>query len=120
MKGYIDLVLRFEQRFYVVDWKSNWLGNRSEDYGPGALAREMSENFYALQYHLYTVALHQYLSLRQPAYDYEKHFGGVFYLFLRGIDPARPELGVYRDRPSPELIRRLSERLLANRQGAVA
>jgi len=113
IKGYIDLVCRFGDRFYIVDWKSNWLGNCLEDYGPSALGREMGEKFYTLQYLLYCVALHQYLSLRQPGYEYEKHFGGVFYLFVRGIDPARPELGVYRDLPAPQMVRHLTQLLSA-------
>jgi exodeoxyribonuclease V beta subunit len=120
VKGFIDLVLRFDGRFYIVDWKSNWLGNRAEDYGPVAMAREMSEHFYPLQYHLYTVALHQYLALRLPDYKYENHFGGVCYLFVRGIDPARPELGVHRDRPPAALIERLSGLLLARSEEAPA
>jgi exodeoxyribonuclease V beta subunit len=118
VKGFIDLVFRFDGRFYIVDWKSNWLGHRAEEYGPSALAREMAGHFYPLQYHLYTVALHQYLALRLPEYEYEKHFGGVFYLFIRGIDPARPELGVYRDRPPAQLIGKLSGLLLPRREGA--
>ena len=71
----------------------------------------MSAKYYQLQYLLYTVALHQYLALRLPSYDYERHFGGVLYLFIRGIDPSRPELGVYRDRPSQALIEQLSRAL---------
>ena len=120
VKGFIDLVFRFDGRFYIVDWKSNWLGNRTEDYGPAALAREMEEHFYPLQYHLYAVALHQYLALRLPDYDYEKHFGGVIYLFIRGMDPARPELGVHRDRPPAALIEKLSGLLLAGKEEAPA
>jgi exodeoxyribonuclease V beta subunit len=120
VKGFIDLVFRFDGRFYIVDWKSNWLGGRPEDYGRAAVMDEMAEHFYPLQYHLYTVALHQYLALRLPDYDYEKHFGGVFYLFVRGMDPARPELGVHRDRPSAELIEKLSGRRLAGKEGALA
>jgi len=119
VKGFIDLVFRFEGRFYIVDWKSNWLGHRAEDYGPSALAREMAGHLYSLQYHLYTVALHQYLALRLPGYDYEKHFGSVFYLFIRGIDPARSELGVYRDRPPAKLVEALSGLLLPRREGAL-
>ena len=111
LKGFIDLVFRFEDRFYIVDWKSNWLGNRVEDYHRAAMEREMSAKYYQLQYLLYTVALHQYLALRLPGYDYERHFGGVLYLFIRGIDPSRPELGVYRDRPSQALIEQLSRAL---------
>ena len=120
IKGFIDLVFRFDGRFYIVDWKSNWLGNRAEDYDPVRMAQEMSEKLYPLQYHLYAVALHQYLALRLPGYDYEQHFGGVFYLFIRGIDSARPELGVHRDRPASKLIEKLSELLLPDREGTEA
>jgi exodeoxyribonuclease V beta subunit len=113
MKGFIDMVFRFEERYYLVDWKSNFLGPRVEDYGPESLARAMDENTYTLQYHLYTLALHQYLKLRVPEYAYESHFGGVFYVFLRGVDPAKgPEFGIYRDRPRRDLIEALTEELV--------
>jgi exodeoxyribonuclease V beta subunit len=108
VKGFIDLVVQFDGRFYILDWKSNWLGNRVENYDRPALARAMTESFYTLQYHLYVVALHRYLALRVPGYDYARHFGGVRYVFLRGLDPARPELGVFADRPDATLIESLS------------
>jgi exodeoxyribonuclease V beta subunit len=108
LKGFIDLVFRFEEKFYLVDWKSNWLGNRMEDYSPDAIKDEMRRQYYFVQYHLYTVALHKYLALRVPGYDYDRHFGGVVYLFLRGLDPARPEFGAYRDRPSRSAVNQLS------------
>jgi exodeoxyribonuclease V beta subunit len=114
--GFIDLVFQFEERFYIVDWKSNWLGNRIEDYGPEALTRAMAERLYPLQYHLYTLAVHRYLKLRLPGYDYDKHYGGVRYLFLRGLDPARPAFGVFSDRPDRALIERLDAELLENPQ----
>jgi exodeoxyribonuclease V beta subunit len=117
VQGFIDLVFRLNETFYVVDWKSNWLGNRVEDYHQEAMRREMNERLYPLQYHLYTVALHQHLGTRLRGYEYEKHFGGVFYLFVRGIDPMRPELGVFHDRPSAKRIGSLSERLLAKLGG---
>ena len=120
LQGFIDLVFEFEGRFYVVDWKSNWLGNRTEDYHHDALQREMNERHYLLQYRLYTLALHRYLELRLPGYDYEQHIGGVFYLFVRGIDLTRPEFGVFRDRPSAELIENLSERLIGRSEGVIA
>jgi exodeoxyribonuclease V beta subunit len=72
----------------------------------------MSGRLYVLQYHLYVVALDRWLRLRVPGYDYARDFGGVYYLFLRGIDPARPDLGVFRDRPEPELVRALGAVLL--------
>ena len=108
LKGFIDLVFRFEDRFYIVDWKSNWLGNRLEDYSPDAMKDEMRRQHYFVQYHLYTVALHKYLALRLPGYDYEQHFGGVIYLFLRGLDPAHPERGAFRDRPARNAVEQLS------------
>lgn len=108
LKGFIDLVFRFEEKFYLVDWKSNWLGNRLEDYSQAALREEMQRQHYFVQYHLYTVALHKYLALRLPGYDYDRHFGGVIYLFLRGLDPARPEFGAFRDRPTRRVVDQLS------------
>ncbi|MBW1909949.1 MAG: exodeoxyribonuclease V subunit beta [Deltaproteobacteria bacterium] len=113
MKGFIDLVFRFQDRFYLVDWKSNHLGNRVEDYGLKALLPVMENEFYILQYHIYTLALDQYLRMRLPGYCYEDHFGGVFYVFLRGVDPEKgSDYGIYRDLPSPELIGALREALL--------
>jgi exodeoxyribonuclease V beta subunit len=111
LKGFIDLVFRFEDRFYLVDWKSNWLGNRVEDYGPAALAGEIRRRHYYFQYQLYTAALDRYLRLRLPGYRYEQHFGGVYYLFLRGIDPARPGFGIHRDRLEEPFVRRLNKLL---------
>ena len=114
MKGFMDLVFQYQGRFYLVDWKSNLLGHRVPDYGPEAMAAEMGEQFYILQYHLYVIALSQYLKMRIPNYDYDRHFGGVFYIFLRGVDPeSGPEYGVYRDRPKRELIDTLCETLIA-------
>jgi exodeoxyribonuclease V beta subunit len=114
MKGFIDLVFLQEGRFYLVDWKSNFLGPRVEDYDSPALQAEMDENFYALQYHLYVLALHQYLRMRLPDYAYEKHFGGVFYIFLRGVDPeSGPEFGIFRALPGKKLIEGLAKGLIA-------
>lgn len=114
MKGFIDLIFEFEGRFYLLDWKSNYLGAEPEAYGQQALRAVMAREFYLLQYHLYTVALHRYLSFRLPGYRYQTDFGGVFYLFLRGIDPRYGAgFGVYYDRPSEALILDLSHCLHA-------
>jgi len=113
MKGYIDMVFHEKGRYYLVDWKSNLLGTRVEDYSKDALNTVMSNDFYILQYHLYTLALYQYLRIRLPGFDYEKDFGGVFYIFIRGIDPdCGPEFGIYKDFPSPELIHALARALI--------
>ena len=113
MKGFMDLVFQWHDRFYLVDWKSNFLGDRIEDYGQESLELAMKKEFYVLQYHIYTLALDQYLNLRLPNYSYKKHFGGVFYIFLRGVDPkSGPDYGIYRDLPSPELIAALRKELI--------
>jgi len=113
MKGFIDLVFETNGRFYIVDWKSNYLGNDIKKYGQSSLQEAMIEHFYLLQYHIYTVALHLYLKLRKPDYDYGQHFGGVFYFFLRGIDPIRgSQFGVFYDRPSEQIISRLTAKLV--------
>ena len=113
MKGFIDLVFKWRGRFYLIDWKSNFLGSRMEDYETSRLALIMEKEFYFLQYYIYTLALDQYLRLRIPDYNYKDHFGGVYYIFLRGVSPeAGPGFGIYRDFPSPELIRRLREKVI--------
>jgi len=105
MKGFMDLVFRFGDQYYLVDWKSNFLGCRIEDYDQRALESVMNAEYYVLQYLIYTVALDRYLSLRVPDYKYENHFGGVFYLFVRGIDMERgPEFGIYHAKPSSEWV----------------
>jgi exodeoxyribonuclease V beta subunit len=113
MKGYIDLVFQHQQRFYLVDWKSNYLGPGYTDYDQRALGETMQAEFYILQYHLYTLALHQYLRQRKPDYRYEKDFGGVFYVFLRGVDPVRgPQTGIYYDLPDFEFIHDLAKTMI--------
>ncbi|MCF7837727.1 MAG: exodeoxyribonuclease V subunit beta [Candidatus Marinimicrobia bacterium] len=107
MTGSIDLVFERAGRFYLVDWKSNQLNRRPDDFHTAGLAREMRRHAYYLQYLIYVVALDGYLAGRLRDYDYDRHFGGVFYLFLRGIggDGAR---GIFHDRPPRGLIQRLA------------
>jgi len=105
LRGFIDLVFRFGDRWYVVDYKSNHLGSTPHDYAPARLARVMDEHHYVLQYHLYTLAVHRHLRTRLPGYDYARDFGGILYLFLRGMDPDHPPgYGIFHDRPSPPLL----------------
>ncbi len=113
IRGYIDLIFRAKERYYLLDWKSNFLGSRVEDYGKDALRLVMDNEFYTLQYHLYTLALHQYLRQRLPGYSYEKCFGGVFFVFIRGVDSEKgPEFGVYNDVPPKDLINALGTSLI--------
>lgn len=113
MKGFMDLIFSYQKRIFLVDWKSNFLGSRLADYRSSALQPVMQSEAYILQYLIYCVALDQFLRVRLPEYAYESHFGGVFYLFLRGMAPEEgPAYGVYRARPPAQLIRNLRESLL--------
>jgi exodeoxyribonuclease V beta subunit len=115
MRGFIDLVFGYNGRYYIVDWKSNYLGNTVDDYNRAALGSAMRNNYYILQYHLYTLAVHQYLRRRLKRYSYDEHFGGVVYVFLRGVDPASgEEYGIYHARPSQEFVENLSKALIAS------
>ena len=109
MKGFIDLVFEHAGRFYFVDWKSNWLGPDSASYAPENVATEMARHFYILQLGIYAVALHRYLERRLPDYEYEKNFGGAFYIFMRGIDPKKPGHGIFSSRPPCKFIEQLDE-----------
>lgn len=102
------MVFHYNGRYYLVDWKSNLLGD-SGNYRREKLDEVMEKELYILQYHIYVVALHQFLGVRDNNYHYREHFGGVFYLFLRGIDPERgSEYGIFFDRPEFDLINNLS------------
>ena len=108
LRGFVDLVIEHGGRWYVIDYKSNWLGPSPEDYSREAVAAAMRASAYPLQYLLYLVALHRHLDLKLPGYDYERHVGGVFYLFVRGMDPAAgTERGVWFDRPAAAFVHRL-------------
>jgi exodeoxyribonuclease V beta subunit len=106
-KGFIDLVFEFEGRYYVADYKSNWLGGDTLAYDAEAMRRTVLEKRYDLQYVLYLLALHRQLKARLPDYDYERHMGGALYLFLRG-----GAHGVHAERPPRALIEAL-DRLFA-------
>ena len=107
LKGFIDLVFCYEGRYFVLDYKSNYLGENQNAYGQDAMARAMAGHRYDLQYLLYTLALHRLLKARLAGYDYEGDVGGVVYLFLRGVNASGK--GVYAHKPPANLIHELDE-----------
>lgn len=106
--GTADLVFVHDGKWYLVDWKSNHLGSTPDCYSREAIEAVMFEHHYTLQCHLYTLALHRYLQTRLPAYRYDTHFGGVWYVFLRGVT-LTGATGFYYSRPSEALIETLSK-----------
>jgi len=114
LRGVMDLVVYHGGQYFLLDWKSNYLGESPGDYGPEMLKREMAAHLYTLQYHLYVLALDRYLSLRLEDYDYERDFGGVAYVFLRGVDPdAAPGCGLFFEKPPAERIRQMGRWMMA-------
>ncbi len=113
LKGFIDLVFEHQGQFFILDWKSNHLGYTAGDYGDAPLAHAMADHGYHLQYLLYAIALDRYLKLRVPDYRYDRHFGGVLYLFVRGVRPgwsgnSEHVPGVFFHRPAEATVRALN------------
>ncbi|MFY8150362.1 MAG: UvrD-helicase domain-containing protein [Prochlorococcaceae cyanobacterium] len=100
LTGSIDLVFRTQGRWWVLDWKSNWIGERTAEgqplacgpahYDLPAMVAQMEHHHYLLQAHLYQVALHRYLRWRLPGYRAERDLGGSVYVFLRGVPGSGP------------------------------
>ena len=109
LNGFIDLVVRVDGQYWMVDWKSNWLAPRAGDYTRTAMAEAMRDHAYYLQLSLYLLALHRMLRLRLPDYDYDTHMGGAHYLFLRGMDGREGDTGVYSVCPPRQMIEQLDE-----------
>jgi exodeoxyribonuclease V beta subunit len=99
LQGYIDLIFEHENRWFLVDYKSNKL----DDYTPATLESMMLEKHYLLQARLYALALHRHLQVQMPGYNHSEHFGGVGYLFVRGL----PVEGLWFDRPCLESLQSL-------------
>ena len=105
LTGFIDLICEYQGRYYVMDYKTNSL----DDYSVQSMTEAMREHNYGLQYWIYSLVLHRYLQQSLQRYDFNEHFGGVRYLFVRGMNPAEPMSGVFEDQPELETLETLSE-----------
>ena len=104
------MIFEHQGCFYIVDWKSNRLGHHQEAYAPSELHRVMETENYFLQSRFYTMALDRYLNQRLADYSYERHFGGIFYLFVRGMSPDTGKAcGVFFDKPALDHLVKLRE-----------
>lgn len=110
MNGKIDLFFEHDNKYYVLDWKSNFLGNTVEDYHPDLLVKAMNESNYHLQYLIYCVALKKFLHSRKGNFNYEKQFGGVLYLFIRGMRKGSKN-GIFARKPTLNLINKVENLL---------
>jgi exodeoxyribonuclease V beta subunit len=108
LTGFIDLFFEHNGKYYVLDWKSNFLGDELEKYTNEGLADAMSDSNYHLQYLVYSVAIKKYLSGRVVDFDYDRDFGGCIYLFLRGVR-SNGENGVFSYKPSLEAVTQLEK-----------
>lgn len=112
MHGFIDLIFCHEGKYYVCDYKSSHLGNQFTAYQSEKLTSHICGNYYDLQFLIYSLALHRYLAIRLDNYNVEQHFGGVYYLYLRGMsvnksDLEQPVTGVFYQSLSPLLLNQL-------------
>ena len=108
MNGFVDLFFEHNGKYYILDWKSNHLGDTADCYNEDGLLQAMNANNYHLQYLIYTVAVHKYLTAVLPDYKYAAHFGGVYYLFLRGMHHSGSG-GVYHIKPSEEEMNKVAD-----------
>jgi exodeoxyribonuclease V beta subunit len=107
MNGFIDLFFKHNDKYYILDWKSNFLGDSLEHYHEDKLTDAMNESNYHLQYCIYTVAMKRFLESKLgDSFDYNKHFGGVIYLFLRGVRKGA-STGIYTNKLSLEKVEKL-------------
>nr|WP_314899052.1 exodeoxyribonuclease V subunit beta [uncultured Deefgea sp.] len=112
LNGFVDLVFFWQGQYFIADYKSNHLGDRLADYAPENLIDVMSDSHYYLQYLLYVCAWHRHMQSRMgDQYDYSRDFGGVLYLFIRGMSSNDIDCGVYKDIPSLDLIEALNAAL---------
>ncbi|MEH6346427.1 MAG: exodeoxyribonuclease V subunit beta [Bermanella sp.] len=111
LKGFIDLTFEWQGQYFILDYKSNFLGTEHSAYDQLATHVAMSEHRYDVQMVIYTLALHRLLKLRIADYDYDRHIGGGYYLFLRGLSASDQQnhYGQYFHKPSRELIESLDD-----------
>ncbi|QJC38731.1 exodeoxyribonuclease V subunit beta [Enterobacteriaceae endosymbiont of Donacia fulgens] len=109
LSGIIDLIFLWGKKYYIIDYKSTWLGNNYKNYKKKYIQNDICFNRYDIQYQIYSLALHKYLKYRINNYNYKKHFGGVIYLYIRGINNKKNQNGIWITKPSLKLINKLNQ-----------
>jgi exodeoxyribonuclease V beta subunit len=114
MHGFIDLVFEHNGMYYIVDWKTNHLGSDIHNYMPEKLEVSIRENNYHLQYTIYVIALKRYLEKKLKDFSYSDHFGGIFYLYIRGMRAGKNS-GIFFTKPDELFVQSL-EKMMRSKQ----
>jgi len=111
INGFIDLIFRYNGKYYFLDWKSNYLEN---GYTGDSFYRDVKKH-YRLQYEVYNIAFIEWLKSRIADFDYDKHFGGLFYIYLRGIgkDVEDTASGIFFTRPDIDEYNNIKNKLFS-------
>lgn len=111
LNGIIDLIFYYNNKYYIIDFKTNWIDSHYSSYNYRNMFELMCKNRYDIQYQIYSLALHKFLKMKYNNYCYKNNFGGIYYIFLRGIflDTNNKSLtGIYFIKPKFKLIYKLS------------
>jgi len=101
IKGFVDLIFQYKGKFYIADWKSNFLGENICDYNLENIKDNMRHHAYYLQYFIYLNALIKLLEKSLIEFDYERDFGGIYYFFIRGMHiNNKNQEGIFFHRPT--------------------
>ncbi len=114
LNGVIDLIFLYKKKYYIVDYKSNWFGNNILYYNKTNIIKNIIFKRYDIQYQIYSIALHNYLNLFIKNYDYSLNFGGIYYIFMRGLfieNNYRSYNGILFIKPNKKLIFKLNDLL---------
>ena len=98
LNGFIDLIFIHNKKYYIVDWKFNHLGNSYNDYSQENLLKVITNANYYLQYYIYLLALYEYLKYRIKNFN-THYIGGIFYIFVRGVQKENTSTGIHYDKP---------------------
>ncbi|WP_343190221.1 3'-5' exonuclease [Buchnera aphidicola (Mollitrichosiphum nigrofasciatum)] len=106
--GYIDLIFKFKNKYYILDYKSNWLGSEDCHYKKKNIYKKIIQYRYDIQYQIYSIALHRYLKNKIQKYSFEKHFGGIYFLFIRAVNKKKKKNAIFYTLPKKKLIQKLN------------
>lgn len=113
LNGKIDLLFRQNNKYYLLDWKTNTLS----DYSGESFEKEVIKE-YETQYQIYTLAIHKWLSKNIRDYNFQENFGGIYYIYLRGLDKYKAD-GIYFYKPDKEDLRLFETAILNKIEGSI-